>query len=117
MPYEIIKSTAGGKKGYRLRKEGTNEYFSKKALPLQTVKKQRTAIIISEHKGPIKRFEGGMIGIPKQFKTLHVPGKPKDFGDIVPSILEPGERVLSVENNAKIEKMIKQGKIPKLPGF
>ncbi len=118
MPYEIIESTAGGKKGYRLRKKGTNDYFSKKSLPLQSVKKQRSAIVIAENKSPIKKFEKGTtLGVPKQFKGLHVPNRPKDFGDIILGILEPGERVLSVENNEKIEKMIKEGKIPKLAGF
>lgn len=117
MPYEIIESQAGGKKGYRLRKKGTNEYYSKKALPLQKVKNQRTAIIISEHKAPIKKFESGVLGIPKQFKGLHVPNKPLDFGDVIFGVLEPNERILSVENNKKIENMIKKGKIPKLAGF
>lgn len=129
MPYEIIESQAGGKKGYRLRKKGTNDYYSKKALPLQKVKNQRTAIIISEfsqpkassslreHKAPIKKFESGVLGIPKQFKGLHVPNKPLDFGDVILGVLEPNERILSVENNKKIENMIKKGKIPKLAGF
>lgn len=117
MPYEIIESQAGGKKGYRLRKKGTNDYYSKKALPLQKVKNQRTAIIISENKGSIKKFESGVLGIPKQLKGLHVPNKPLDFGDVILGVLEPNERILSVENNKKIENMIKKGKIPKLAGF
>lgn len=52
MPYEIVKSVAGGKEGYRVRESKDKHkppyYLSKKALPLETAKKQRTAVILSE---------------------------------------------------------------------
>lgn len=46
MPY-TIKKVSGG---YKVCKRGTRECFSKKGLPLERAKKQRTAIILSELK-------------------------------------------------------------------
>lgn len=52
MPYTIIKSVAGGIQGYRVKESKDKHkppyYLSKKALPLETAKKQRTAVILSE---------------------------------------------------------------------
>ena len=50
MPYEIVKSVAGGKNGFRVKKKGTNTFYSKKALPKKIAEKQRTAIILNEMK-------------------------------------------------------------------
>jgi len=50
MPYEIVKSTIKGKSGYRVRKVGTREYFSKHPLSLEKAKAQIIAIRISESK-------------------------------------------------------------------
>lgn len=54
MPYDIIKSIAGGTKGYRVKESKDKHkppyYLSKKALPLEVAKKQRIAVILSELK-------------------------------------------------------------------
>jgi hypothetical protein len=114
MPYEIVKSTAGGKKGYRVRKEGTNTYFSSTALPLQTAKKQRTAIAISESKRPRKMANGGLVPNPLGFPPVQ--GRMKDYGDVVHTVLEPGEVVIPVEHVNKVTKFLKKENI-KLPGM
>lgn len=55
MPYEIVQSVAGGIKGWRVRKEGTKEYFSKKAFKTkEKAMKQMRAIILSELKNTTK---------------------------------------------------------------
>ncbi len=118
MPFEIIESKAGGKKGYRVKKEGSNEYFSKKSLPLEVAKKQRTALIISEHKQPLKKQQAGIIKNPLKIKPL--PKKQNgniDYGDVVPVVLEPNERVLSVEQNMKLERFIRNRQIPNFIGL
>lgn len=52
MPYDIVKSVAGGKEGYRVRESKDKHkppyFLSKKALPLEVAKKQRIAVILSE---------------------------------------------------------------------
>jgi hypothetical protein len=49
MPYEIIKSKAGNIDGWRVRKIGTKEYFSKKAFKNKSdAINQMIAIIIEE---------------------------------------------------------------------
>jgi len=49
MPYIIQEVKQEGKKGYKVCKKANPEKcFSKKPLPLETAKRQRTAIIISE---------------------------------------------------------------------
>jgi hypothetical protein len=108
MPYEIKKSKAGGVSGYRVYNTETGEYYSKEALPLDTSKKQRTAIILSE-KGITKKAtnfkHGGMVkdtmGHPP------VEGKPHDRGDTIPAILEVGELVVPVEHTPKVIAFLK----------
>lgn len=114
MPYEIIKSVAGGKHGYRLRKEGTNEYFSKEAMPLERVKKQRSAIAISESKRPVKMNKGGIVPNPQRYKPIQ--GRSRDYGDVVPAVLEVGELVVPVEHTNKVIKFLKKNNI-KLPNM
>lgn len=113
MPYEIVKSTAGGKKGYRVRKEGTNTYFSSKALPLQTAKKQRTAIAISESRNPTIRMANGGL-VPNMLGFPPVQGRKKDYGDVTKAILEPNELIVPVEHTPKVIKFLKSKGI-KLP--
>lgn len=117
MPYDIVNSTAGGKKGYRVmeKKNGKKVYFSKEALPLAMAKKQRTAIIISEIKRgkPEKYTNGGKV---KNDGFKPVPGNRKDFGDVIPAILEPGELVIPVKHVKKVEKFLKKNNI-KLSGM
>lgn len=113
MPFEIVKEN----NKFRVKNMITGHYYSKQGLSLNDAKKQRSALIASEWNQPIRRFETGVLNKPTHLKIPHVPGKPKDFGDVILGILEPGERIISVENNQKIEKLIQQGKIPKLPGF
>lgn len=115
MPYEIVKSTAGGKKGYRVRKEGTTTYFSSTALPLQTAKKQRTAIAISETRQPTIRMANGGL-VPNVLGFPPVQGTRKDYGDLVHTVLEPGEVVIPVEHVNKVTKFLKKENI-KLPGM
>lgn len=120
MPYEIIKSNAGNKNGYRVRHKDTNVYFSSKAIPLKEAKKQRSALVISDLKPNheiIHNFEEGILHTPYKWQGLHVPGKPQDFGDVIVGILEPGERIISVENEKKLQKLIRKGKVPNLPMF
>lgn len=114
MPYEIVKSTAGGKKGYRVRKEGTTEYFSKEALPLKRAKAQRTAIAISETKQVTPMQAGGMVPNPQRYKAIQ--GRSRDYGDVVPAVLEPGELVIPVEHTPKVASFLKKKGI-KLPGM
>jgi hypothetical protein len=115
MPYEIVKSTAGGKKGYRVRKEGTNTYFSSTALPLQTAKKQRSAIAISEYGNkPIRMQYGGIV--PNMLGFPPIQGKPKDYGDTQPAILEVGELIIPVPHVPKVASFLKKKGI-KLPGM
>lgn len=109
MPYEIVKSRAGGRSGYRVKKEGTKKYFSKEALPLKQAKAQRSAIVISEMKKIDNYQDGGLVKNKKKFKS--VPGNKKDFGDVVPAILEPGEIVIPVEKADKVKKLLKKNKI------
>lgn len=44
MPYIIVKSG----KGFKVKKQGENKYFSKKPLTLIKAQKQKKAIIINE---------------------------------------------------------------------
>jgi hypothetical protein len=47
MPYTLVKSVAGGKKGYRVRsQDGT--YLSKNALPRERAVKQLRAVYLAE---------------------------------------------------------------------
>lgn len=119
MVYEIVRSNAGGVRGYRVRKQGTNDYFSKEALPLDKAKAQRTAIILSElgktQKPKVQNMrEGGLV----RNTTGHPPveGKPNDFGDTVPCIIEVGEVVIPVEHADKVIKFLKSKGI-KLPNM
>ena len=48
MPYEVVESVAGGRKGYRVRKTGTKDYFSKEAMSKKKAEAQATAIRLSE---------------------------------------------------------------------
>jgi hypothetical protein len=48
MPYELKKSVAGGKPGYRVFKKGTREAYSKEALPMERAKKQMAALYRAE---------------------------------------------------------------------
>ncbi len=49
MPYTIRKSKEGKIDGYKVcKKSDTRKCFSKHPLPLETAKKQKIAIIISE---------------------------------------------------------------------
>ena len=114
MPFEIVKSEAGGKKGYRLRKEGTNTYYSKKALPKNVVYKQRTAIIASEAtKKDLKEFrDGGFVKVPEEYRKL----REDRYRDIVPAILEPHELVIPVKYSNKVSKFLKDENI-KLPNM
>lgn len=109
MPFEIVKSTAGGKSGYRVRKTGTKKYLSKDALSYDKAKKQRSAVIISEgKKDDLKDFKkGGKVKVPKGVNPI----KGNDYGDVVLAILEPGELVVPVEKVAKVEKVLKKYKI------
>ena len=106
MPYEIVKSCAGGQTGYRVRKTGTNDYLSKKALSYNKAKAQRTAVIISEaKKKDLKNFKkGGKVKKPIGINPI----KGNDYGDVVLSILEPGEIVIPVEKVPKVEKLMKK---------
>lgn len=109
MAWEIVKSTAGGKKGYRVRSSVSGDYMSKEALPLAKAKAQRTAIILSElgiNRKAKNMREGGLV----MNTTGHPPveGKPKDFGDTVPCILEVGEVVIPVEHADKVIKFLKK---------
>lgn len=118
MPYEIVKSSAKGKQGYRVKKAGTNEFFSKEPLTLDKAKKQRTAIIMSElglaNRPKAKNMmDGGMV--PKN-KFPAVEGRPKDYGDVVPAILEPGEVVIPVEHAPMVAKYLKKMGVS-LPGM
>lgn len=58
MPYEVVKSSAGNiNNGWRVRKTGTKEYFSKKAFKNKSdAIKQMRAIIISELKATKKKY-------------------------------------------------------------
>jgi hypothetical protein len=114
MPYEIVKSSAGGKKGYRVKKQGTNEYFSKEAIPLEQAKKQRTAIAISESKRPKKMTNGGIVPNPLGYPPVQ--GRPKDYGDVVFSVLEPGEVVIPVQHSKQVMNYLRKNNI-KLPGM
>ena len=118
MPYEIKKSKAGGVSGFRVYNTETGEYYSKKALPLDTSKLQRTAIILSEmgktQKPKMKNMKNG--GVVPKSKYPAVEGRPKDFGDTVPAILESGEVVIPVELADKVKKFLRSQKI-KLPGM
>ncbi len=114
--YEIVKSSAGGKRGYRVKKQGSNEYFSKEALPLEVAKKQRTAIILSE-KGLSKKTNmqaGGVV--PNPLKVPPIQGNKKDYGDVVPAILEPNELVIPVQHSKQVMNYLRKQKI-KLPGM
>lgn len=115
MPYEIVKSTAGGKKGYRVRKEGTTEYFSKEALPLKRAKAQRSAIAISEYGNkPIRMQYGGIV--PNMFGFPPIQGRPKDYGDTQPALLEVGELIVPVPHVPKVTAFLKKKGI-KLAGM
>lgn len=48
MPFEIVASTMGGKKGFRVKKQGTREYYSNKPLTKEMATKQLRAIYLSE---------------------------------------------------------------------
>jgi hypothetical protein len=48
MPYEIKPSTAGGKKGFRVFKQGTREAYSKEALPRARAEAQMRALYAAE---------------------------------------------------------------------
>lgn len=49
MPYIIQEVKQEGKKGYKVcKKNNPEKCFSKNPLPLETAKRQKTAIIISE---------------------------------------------------------------------
>jgi hypothetical protein len=48
MPYEVVASVAGGKKGFRVRKVNTRIYYSEEALPKKRAEAQATAIRLSE---------------------------------------------------------------------
>ena len=53
--------------------------------------------------------KGGLVQNKRKIKSL--PGKPKDFGDVVPSILEPGEVVIKVEDVPKVKKAVRKAKL------
>ncbi len=115
MPYELLKSNAGGFSGWRVRNKRTGAFLSKRALPLDTAEKQRKAVIISEiEKGNVKYFfDGGMVQMPNGYDF---PAKVLKGGDTVPAVLMPGEIVIPVKHAPKVEKFLKQEGI-KLPGF
>jgi hypothetical protein len=51
MPYTIVEAKEKGVKGYKVcKKAEPTKCFSKHPLPLETAKKQKTAIILSELK-------------------------------------------------------------------
>jgi hypothetical protein len=119
MPYEIVRSNSGGVRGYRVRKVGTTDYFSKEALTLDKAKAQRTAIILSElgktQKPKMKNMKAG--GMVKN-TTGHPPveGMPHEYGDTIPAILEVGELVVPVEHTPKVVAFLKSKGI-KLPNM
>ena len=119
MPLEIKRSNAGGKiRGYRVFNTDTGKYYSKDALPLETAKKMRSAIILSElgktQKKPQNFKSGGMVmdtaGHPP------VEGRPNDRGDTIFAILEVGELVVPVEHTPKVVAFLKSKGI-KLPNM
>lgn len=108
--YEIVKSSARGKQGYRVRKVGTNKYFSKDPMTLEASKKQRTAIIMSElglaNRPKAKNMMDGGVVPKNDFPAVE--GRPKDYGDVVPAILEPNELVIPVEHAPMVAKYLKK---------
>ena len=80
---------------------------------VKTADEKRKAIVISElKKGKIQNLKkGGIVPLPKGYKKF-----PKNKGDIVPSVLEPGEIVVPVEHSKKVEKFLRKNKII-LPGM
>jgi len=50
MPYELVKSIAGGRKGFRVRSQIDGSYKSKKALPRERAVAQLRALYLVEAK-------------------------------------------------------------------
>lgn len=116
MPYEIIESTAGNKKGFRVKNMETGKFYSRTAIPLAHAKKQRTILLASETNWDnVKPRKSGRVGNP--LKVPPIPKRNNDYGDVVMTALEPNERVLSVQQNMKLENMIKQRQIPNFIGL
>lgn len=118
MPYEVVKSKMKGVEGYRVRKEGTREYFSKHPLTLEQAKKQRTAIILNEiqrgenmrlQKSPLDYSKGGIVSNPNNIKPVQ--GTKEDYGDIVLAMLETGEVVVPVHHSKKVIDFMRKNKL------
>lgn len=116
MPFNIIKSQAGGIKGFRVRNEKTGEYLSKHAIPLKTADAQRKAVIMNEIKrGNVKNMKnGGLVEIPIGYEEFAK--KVLKGGDVVPTVLMGGEIVIPTKHAKKVARFLKQERI-KLPGL
>lgn len=116
MPYNIIKSEAGGRKGFRVRNERTGEYLSRMAIPLPTATLQRKAVIMNEIKrGNVKNMKnGGVVELPIGYDEFAK--KVLKGGDVVPTVLMGGEIVIPTKHAKRVARFLKQERI-KLPGL
>lgn len=116
MPYELLRSNAGGLSGWRVKNKRTGTFLSKRALPLATAEAQRKAVIISEiNRGNMKPFfDGGKVPMPIGYADLSK--RVFTGGDTVPAVLQVGEIVIPKQHTKLVEGFLKREGI-KLPGM